>query len=730
MTTRFTAALGAFILLFAVTAFFPSVAASASVRSQAVQKQRQNAVTVSLESLKPTILTQKTKKLVVQVKIQNLGARALTGAQVQLLYGERFGTRSQLDQFSQSQTEESTPHTLHSAQPFDLAPGASTTVKLPGNAASAFARYPGELSVYPLAVTVSSPATGRLGGLHTYINYVDKDAKKNIKPTKVSFVWPLIDGPHRTTDDKFYDDRLADLVDPDSNGRLSRLLSALDTGGEAVTLAIDPGLLTDVKAMQQDYRIRSQEKDKPGEEKPKNADASAWLSKLKTYVKNQKNAFFLTPYGDVDSVALVNRRLASGEGNLLKAAYADKKLGLGLLDKQAETYPYLAWTNGGAINQKTIDRLVANKKLGSNIFLLNSNQLVAGNTPYTPSAATTVQTSKGENKTAIAFDDTIQQIISGDTGSPGAALGAQQRYLAETAMITAEAPNLSRTLVVSPDRRWNPGAAFAKSLLNHKDARSAWLAPAPLDKIAAAKTPDRTFVTYADGERELSRHYLEGVKAMNKEAYAFSRVFSEPDTSLQRAAMRVSSNYWRGTGKRRTAAYKYQSGAVEDHKAELNKISLVSGKKDRQLAGSSGVLRLTIANDFAQGREPVDILIEISTYPEKRLVFPDEEGEDQNRYLLERRIEAGQKDTIQVPVKLPTGSSFQNRIELQVKILNRDYREINTQSVYVRTTGFSSIGLFITVGALAVLVLGVGFRGMRARRRRKEEESQHDGAAV
>lgn len=720
-------------MLFAVTAFFPSVAASASVRSQVVQKQRQDAVTVTLESLKPTILTQKTKKLVVQVKISNPGTRALTGVQVQLLYGDRFGTRSQLAQFSQSQGEESTPHVLHSAQPFDLAPGASTTVKLPGNTASAFARYPGQLSVYPLAVTVSSPVTGRLGGLHTYINHVAKDAKKNIKPTKVSFVWPLIDGPHRTTEDKFYDDRLATLVDPDRNGRLSRLLSALGTGGESVTLAIDPGLLTDVKAMQQDYRIRSRGKDEPGEEKPKNADASAWLSKLKTYVKNPKNAFFLTPYSDVDSVALVHRRLASGEGNLLKAAYADKKLGRDLLERD-ETYPYLAWTNGGAIDQATIDRLVANKKadkkLGSDIFLLSSNQLMAGNTPYTPSAATTLQTSKGGNKTAIAFDDTIQQIISGDTGSPGAALGAQQRYLAETAMITAEAPNMSRTLVVSPDRRWSPGAAFAESLLNHKDARSAWLAPTPLDKVAAAKTPDRTFLTYADGDRELSRHYLEGAKAMNKEAYAFSRVFSEPDTSLQRAAMRVSSNYWRGIGKRRTAAYKYQGEAVEDHKTELNKISLVSGEKDRQMAGSSGVLRLTIANDFAQGREPVDILIEISTYPERRLVFPNEEGEDQDRYLLERRIESGQKDTIQVPVKLPTGSSFQNKIELQVKILNRDYREINTQSVFVRTTGFSSIGLFITVGALAVLVVGVGFRGMRARRRRKEEESQHDGAAV
>ncbi|MEO3786343.1 DUF6049 family protein [Actinocorallia sp. B10E7] len=728
MKARFTAALGALFLLFAVTAFFPAATASAAGTPTAVQKQRQGIVTIVLESIKPTILTPKTKKLSVQAKITNRGTRALTGVQVQLLYGDRFGTRSQLNEFSQSQTEESTPQTLASAEPFDLAPGASAPVELKSNAVNAFARYPGQLSVYPLAVTASSPATGRLGGVHTYINYVAKDAKKSIRPTKVSFVWPLIDGPHRTTDDKFYDDGLASLID--ESGRLSRLLSALDTGDGSVTLAIDPGLLTDVKAMQENYRIRSWKKDDPGEEKPRNADASAWLSKLKTHVKNPKSAFFLTPYGDVDSVALVNNRLAGGQSSLLKAAYADKKLGLDLLEKN-ETYP-LAWTNGGTIDQKTIDRLVANKQLGSKVFLLSSNQLMANSTPYTPSAATTVQTSKGRHTTAIAFDDTIQQIISGDTRAPGAALGAQQRYLAETAMITAEAPSLSRTLVVSPDRRWNPDLAFAESLLNHKDARSNWLRPTSLREIAkpANRTSDRTYVTYTDGDRELSRHYLETVKAMNTQAYAFSKIFPQPDTSLQRAAMRVASNYWRGTEKRRTAAYRYQDAASDDHEIEVNKVSLVKGEKERQLAGSSGVLRLTIANDFTQDRGPVDVLIEISTYPVRQLVFPDEEDKGQDVYRLERTIEAGQKDTIQVPVKLPTGSSFQNKIEVEVRIYNKQYEKINTQSVFVRTTGISSIGLFITVGALAVLAVGVGFRGMRARRRRKEEEAQHDGAAV
>ncbi|WP_106396769.1 DUF6049 family protein [Actinocorallia populi] len=722
MKARFTAALGALVLLFAAAPFLPGAAPAAFAGSQ-----RQDTLTVVLEGVKPSILVAKTKKLTVQAKITNRGARPLTGLGAQLQYGDAFTTRGQLDQFSRSQTEESVPHVLDPSDPFDLAPGASKTVKLSGDAANVFARRSGSLSVYPLAVTVSSAATGRLGGVHTYVNYVPKDVRKTgVQPTRVSFVWPLIDAPHRTTENRFYDDELAASLAPGGEkSRLNDLLSALGSADKSVTLAIDPGLLGDVEAMQKAYRVRGQEEEKPGSK-----DASAWLQKLKAYVKSPKSAFFLTPYGDVDTVALVNKRLANGQSSLLKAAYADKKVGLDLLEK-SETYPPLAWTNGGTINQKTIDRLSAGGKLGSSYFLLSSSQLMAANgITYTPSAAATVETSKGRQKTAIAFDDTIQQIISADTRSPGAALGARQRYLAETAMITAEAPSESRTLVVSPDRRWNPDPEFARSLLA-EDARSGWLKPVPLGEVAAAKnrTADRTFVTYPDEDRELTAHYLEGVKSMNKTAYAFSKIFPEPDTSLQRTAMRTASNYWRGNSRRQNAAYAFQGEAEKDHQAAVNRVSLVEGT-EKQLAGSSGVLRFTIANEFPEGSGPVDVVIEISTYPAGRLVFPDENEEDLESYVLERRIEGNQKDTLLVPVKLPTGSSFTNEIEVVVKISNRERGEINSQSVFVKTTGISSIGVFITVGALGVLVVGVGFRGMRARRRRKEEEAQHDGAAV
>ncbi len=727
MTARLTAALMALLLVFTVTGFLSPVPASAGPAASALQRQRQGTVTVVLESLKPTVLGPKTKKLGVQAKITNVGSQPLVGLEARLLYGERFSNRSQLEDFSKSATDESVPGVLDSKGPFDLAPGASRTVKLANTASHVFAHRPGELSVYPLAVTVSSATLGRIGGAHTYINYVPKDAKKNIQPTRVAFIWPLIDTPHRTTDRKFYDDNLAASLDAGAKGRLNTLLNALGSGSDAVTLAIDPSLLTDIQAMQKDYRIRDRKEDTP-----KSPAATAWLSKLKTYLKNPKNEFFLTPYADVDTVALVNRRFGSGEASLLKAAYADKRLGLDVLGRDAETYPKLAWPNNGTINQATIDRLVANKDLGSSAFLLSSNQLTANAASHTPNAATTVQTSKGAHKVAIAFDDTLQQIVSGDTSSPGAALGARQRYLAETAMITAEAPSQSRTLVVAPDRRWNPGLDFARSLLETKDARSAWLKPVSLGDIAAAKnrTPDeRQLITYTDGDRELSQHYLETVKAMNKEAYAFSKIFTEPDTSLQRAAMRVASGAWRGTGKRIQAAYSYQDKARKDHDAEIDKIGLVSGT-EKQLAGSSGVLKFTIVNEFPQESGPVDILIKITTYPLGQLVFPGEDGENGSSYVLERRIEAGQKDTIQVPVKLPTGSSLKNEVEVEVKIFNKDVQEVNSQSVFVKTTGFSSVGLFITVGALGVLVIGVGFRGVRARRRRKEEEAQHDGAAV
>ncbi|GAB2840560.1 DUF6049 family protein [Actinocorallia aurea] len=730
MRKRLTAALGA--VLFMMTAGFAPVAATPA---QAKAPGR-NQVSIILENVTPSVLGAKTKTLKIKGKIVNSGSTALTGVQVSAQYGARLTTRAQLGEFAAGGAGTATAAFDTSRGPFDLPANGSQRFTLTGDATRLTGIAPGDLSVYPLAITASD-AEGPLDAeARTFVNYVPKDAKKTIKPTRVAFVWPLIDTPRRTTDAEFTDDGLASSLDPDdgTDGRLNALLDAADSGSTAnagaVTLAIDPALVTDVEAMQRDYQVVKRTDNGDGgtdaavENKPSNGDAKNWLSRLRAYVDEDRQ-FFLTPYADVDSVSLVNKKMAQGSVNLLKAAYSDKKRATDILNAE-ETYKNLAWPGNGTINQATIDRLVRLGDKGSSQFLLTSDQLqaVAG-LSHTPSAAHTVETSGGKVKPALAFDETIQQVISGNTRAEGGALSARQRYLAETAMMTAEAPSQPRTLIVVPDRRWNPDPGFAKFLLNHKDARSGWLKPTPLGVVAQQRTEERQLVTYPDRDAEFSRTYLDDVKAMYNKSTAFANLFAEADTSLLRAPMRASSNAWRGGGARKEAAYGFLDATEKAVDAEVGKINLAS-EEVKQLAGSSGMLRFTVVNELTEGQ--VTVRIEISAEHKGELVFPD--SSDPQVFTDTRPVDAGQKDTFMVAVKLPTGGSINNKIPVKVRILNEAGQEINSSTLDVSTTGVSAVGLFITIGALGVLVVGVGFRGMRARRRRKEEEARDDGAAA
>ena len=71
---------------------------------------------------------------------------------------------------------------------------------------------------------------------------------------------------------------------------------------------------------------------------------------------------------------------------------------------------------------------------------------------------------------ALLADHVLTGVLAaGDTSTgalpPGAQFAVSQRFLAETAMIAAEAPDLGRSIVVAPPQDWSPSAALASQLL-------------------------------------------------------------------------------------------------------------------------------------------------------------------------------------------------------------------------------------------------------------------------
>ncbi len=156
--------------------------------------------------------------------------------------------------------------------------------------------------VYPLAAQARSTLTDvTLATAATYLPYVP--AKKGPygssipARTKISWVWPLIDKPLLSQPGQgpcegAQAQTLAASLG--RGGRLGQLVTAGANGARtAITWAIDPALLADVKTLAA-----------CGRSQPKSAAAArAWLLKLRELSSAQP--VFLTPYGDPNVAALI-----------------------------------------------------------------------------------------------------------------------------------------------------------------------------------------------------------------------------------------------------------------------------------------------------------------------------------------------------------------------------------------------------------------------------------------
>ena len=90
---------------------------------------------------------------------------------------------------------------------------------------------------------------------------------------------------------------------------------------------------------------------------------------------------------------------------------------------------------------------------------------VSGQSAFTPaSAKTSTPDGVTGDMRVLLSDDTITQILgtaNAPSDPPATSFAVEQRFLAETAMIAAQAPSVGRSIVVAPPRRWDPPARLA-----------------------------------------------------------------------------------------------------------------------------------------------------------------------------------------------------------------------------------------------------------------------------
>ncbi|WP_245667141.1 DUF6049 family protein, partial [Actinomadura latina] len=159
------------------------------------------------------------------------------------------------------------------------------------------------------------------------------------------------------------------------------------------------------------------------------------------------------------------------------------------------------------------------------------------------------------------------QIVSEGSRSASGGLLTEQRFLAESAMIAAEAPNRVRTLVLAPDRHWNPADGVAKNLLKYTKG-AGWLREVPLGKIESAAPQGRVFNGYSDDyqQYELGDAHLAQVEAISRKARAFQSVLTGPTKiSYERAVLRMESAAWRTSpGQARSARKQLEDELATD----------------------------------------------------------------------------------------------------------------------------------------------------------------------
>ncbi|MEV0400633.1 DUF6049 family protein [Actinoallomurus sp. NPDC050550] len=543
-----------------------------------------------------------------------------------------------------------------------------------------------KFGVYPISVEVLSAGVV-VGRQRTVITYFPKGTFG--AKTKVSWVWPVVDQPHRADDSTFVDDKLERMLN--SGGRLSDLVTV--AARSKVSWLVDPGLADDAAAMagKDGYAIKTA---KGTAHQPQSVAANSWLTSLKQALAGNKRVI-ATPYADPDVMALSRARMSSH----IKAATGAVSQALTRAKLPMESTS-VAVPPDGLADQQTLNNLV---NAGARTILLNSTVLPHQEQRYTADPLAKKKVG-GQNVKLVAYDDTINKVLATETDEPGGVALAEQRFLAETAMVTSERPAISRTVVIVPPRRWDPGPTFAGDLLKFS-AHAPWMQEIPLSQVERQPAQPRTFQPQKS-QNGLSKRYLGQVKDLSVNVGRFTSVFEPPTSGFTLGVSRLESSAWNDQTR---AGSKLRQTLDNELRSAQSKIKVLKPSLD--LAGKSGQVPITVSNELEHGTVKIRLRATSQNAARLRVEGP---GPKQSEITLE----AGHKETVNLYMKAAAnGPAYVN-----IDLLGPDGEPITQPlMLQIRATAYAQTALLITGISLAVLFVGVGYRVIRRRGEEAED---------
>ncbi len=680
-------------------------AASATAAGTGRARQGSQPVSVVIDSISPQI-ARPGATVTVTGTVANHSGDAVQGVSVQLRSsGVQLSNRDQLAAYAAGGYAADQPEGIPTMIGGTVRPGGTARwqVSLPVNDLGLTS-----FGVYPLAAEADDVTGTLLDTDRSFLPFWPGGSPSLLpRPLKAAWIWPLIDQPRQgACPSSLTDSGLAASVAAD--GRLGGLLRAgASYAGQArLTWAIDPALLSDVQTMTRPYQVGGGVNCVGATGRPASRTAAAWLGSLRSATAGGQA--FVTPYADVDVAALTH---AGFDQDLRYAVSEGRSIANGVLGRSftASASPdAVAWPAGGLADSGVLGNLAVN---GVGTVVLDAAAMPPASPAltYTPSAVTSTPSGVGPTLNVLLADDTLTQILGAApaaSAAPGAAFAVEQRFLAETAMIDAEAPNLARSIVITPPRRWDPAPGLASALLSETVA-APWLQPASLTGLVnsggsgqvARQPPPASQLSGS----ELGRAYLGGLQKLDKSLKLYSSILLQPTqrylTSLQSAVTAAESSGWRGGGTAGRRGMELINRAAGYIAAQERKVRIISSAQVT-LGGSSGTVPVSIANGLGQR---VELRLQASVPGTGRLTIGSYQAE----------VVVGPRQT--VTVRLPIHASAIGATTMHLRLLSKDGIPLPGQPVplNVQATRLGTMALLIIGAALGVFVLASAVRAVR-----------------
>ncbi len=662
-------------------------------------------------------ISRKAQSLTVRLQLTNDSGRDLSDVSISAQRGQPIGSQSTLnDSFASKSVDTGTGLAVPASKPVTVSVPAGATKTVAFRTVTGLADDGTGIclcadAVYPLDFSAHVTTDGQdevVADTRTYLPVF----KEAVDPVQVGWVWPLLDRPHRLTENSvFTDDALARSVSP--GGRLDRALQVLEAlpGDIPITVVTDPDLLDELETMASgDYTVQPLGSSKSSKGTGA-AAAKAWLDRFtRLLTTNQSLQVSLTPYADPDVQALARHRLTWSTVPP-KAMAQNVRRALGGRVPASE----VSWPPGGVVGARTLNALA---RSGTATALLRSNAVAARTTAtgLTESVAR-LRTSSGP-VTAGLLDPTEGRLV--DTAvAPDSANDAAERLISEIAL-RADANTgdnhdpAAGYRVLAPGRYVDPGVAAAVKLITatsdspytrptsvrglsagrpaHPVRLSGHTSGLPMQLIRTARYADRTAPTILA---------MIGDQPNSAEAQALA-------DGLPEAIQRVTSGSWRPAESDEFGRLGLAYGAAlrEQIRSLAHGVRIVKPSSGYTLGSQDSSLPVTIENQLSF---PVTVDVNVST----------ENGLPgyQSGKVKPQTIAASSKQTVQVPSHVDRSGP----LKLEAQLLSPNGVALGSPVPFsVRATIFGTVGLIITVGAGAVLVAALLVRlvGQLRRRRR------------